>query len=43
MVKDLLAARGIIVSQTGRVWAQNFGKRFANDTIDRPVLIEEGT
>jgi len=42
MVKDLLAARSIIVSQTGRVSAQNFDRRFANDAIDRPAPIEEG-
>ena len=32
MVEDLLAARGIIVShQTVRLWAEKFGRRFAND------------
>lgn len=32
MEEDLLAARGIIVShQTVRLWAEKFGRRFAND------------
>ena len=32
MVEDLLAARGIIVShQTVRLWAEKFGRTFAND------------
>jgi len=32
MVKDLLAARGIIVShQTIRLWAEKFGRTFANE------------
>ncbi|ACM39802.1 MULTISPECIES: IS6 family transposase [Rhizobium/Agrobacterium group] len=32
MVEDLLAARGIIVShQTVRLWAEKFGRRFANE------------
>jgi putative transposase len=32
MVEDMLAARGIIVShQTVRLWAEKFGRHFAND------------
>ena len=32
MVEDLLAARGIIVShQTVRLWAEKFGRAFANE------------
>jgi putative transposase len=32
MVEDMLAARGIIVShQTVRLWAEKFGRLFAND------------
>jgi transposase-like protein len=32
MVEDMLAARGIIVShQTVRLWAEKFGRQFAND------------
>lgn len=32
MVEDILAARGIIVShQTVRLWAEKFGRQFAND------------
>ncbi|MBB3387266.1 transposase-like protein [Rhizobium sp. BK609] len=32
MVEDLLAARGIIVShQTVRLWADKFGRHFANE------------
>ncbi|MCF1465156.1 IS6 family transposase, partial [Agrobacterium vitis] len=32
MVEDLLAARGITVShQTVRLWAEKFGRRFANE------------
>jgi putative transposase len=32
MVEDLLAARGIIVShQTVRLWAEKFGRTFANE------------
>ncbi len=32
MVEDLLAARGVIVShQTVRLWAEKFGRHFAND------------
>lgn len=32
MLEDLLAARGIVVShQTVRLWAENFGRTFAND------------
>jgi putative transposase len=32
MVEDLLATRGIIVShQTIRLWAEKFGRTFAND------------
>ncbi|MCM2477737.1 IS6 family transposase [Rhizobium sp. CG5] len=36
MVEDLLAARGIIVShQTVRLWAEKFGRHFANDIRKR--------
>lgn len=36
MVEDLLAARGIIVShQTVRLWAEKFGRTFANDILRR--------
>lgn len=36
MVEDLLAARGVIVShQTVRLWAEKFGRRFANDIRKR--------
>ncbi|MBD9525115.1 IS6 family transposase [Ensifer sp. ENS02] len=36
MVEDLLAARGIIVShQTIRLWAEKFGRHFANDVRRR--------
>lgn len=36
MVEDMLAARGIIVShQTVRLWAEKFGRRFANDIRKR--------
>ena len=36
MVEDLLAARGIIVShQTVRLWAEKFGRYFANETRRR--------
>lgn len=32
MVEDMLAARGVIVShQTVRLWAEKFGRHFAND------------
>lgn len=32
MVEDMLAARGVIVShQTVRLWAEKFGRQFAND------------
>jgi putative transposase len=32
MVEDLLAERGIIVPhQTQRLWAENFGRNFANE------------
>lgn len=32
MVEDMLAARGVIVSQqTVRLWAKKFGRHFAND------------
>jgi putative transposase len=36
MVEDLLAARGINVSdQTVRLWAEKFGRHFANDVRKR--------
>ena len=36
MVEDMLAARGIIVShQTVRLWAEKFGRHFANDIRKR--------
>jgi putative transposase len=36
MVEDLLAARGVIVShQTVRLWAEKFGRHFANDIRGR--------
>jgi len=36
MVEDMLAARGVIVShQTVRLWAEKFGRRFANDIRKR--------
>ena len=36
MVEDLLAARGIIVSrQTDRIWAEKFGRHFANEIWHR--------
>lgn len=36
MVEDLLAARGAIVSRhTVRLWAEKFGRRFANDIRKR--------
>jgi putative transposase len=36
MVEDMLAARGIIVShQTVRLWAEKFGRAFANDIRGR--------
>ena len=36
MFGDLLAARGVIVShQTVRLWAEKFGRRFANDISKR--------
>lgn len=36
MVEDLLAARGIIVShQTVRLWAEKFGRTFANEIRGR--------
>lgn len=36
MVEDLLAARGVIVShQTVRLWAEKFGRHFANDIRNR--------
>ncbi len=36
MVEDLLAARGITVShQTVRLWAEKFGRTFANDIRHR--------
>lgn len=36
IVEDILAARGIIVShQTVRLWAEKFGRRFANDICKR--------
>lgn len=38
MVEDLLAARGVIVShQTVRLWAEKFGRHFANDICRRSV------
>ncbi|EJC71641.1 transposase [Rhizobium leguminosarum bv. trifolii WSM2012] len=36
MVEDMLAARGVIVShQTVRLWAEKFGRHFANDIRKR--------
>jgi putative transposase len=36
MVEEMLAARGIIVShQTVRLWAEKFGRHFANDIRKR--------
>jgi putative transposase len=36
MVEDMLAARGVIVShQTVRLWAEKFGRHFANNTRKR--------
>ncbi|BCH62339.1 hypothetical protein RvVAR0630_pl04810 (plasmid) [Agrobacterium vitis] len=36
MVEDMLAARGLIVShQTVRLWAEKFGRHFANDIRKR--------
>lgn len=36
MVEDMLAARGVIVShQTVRLWAEKFGRHFANDICKR--------
>ncbi|CDZ67314.1 Transposase [Neorhizobium galegae bv. orientalis] len=36
MVEDMLAARGVIVShQTVRLWAEKFGRHFANDIQKR--------
>ena len=36
MVEDLLAVHGVIVShQTVRLWAEKFGRRFANDIRKR--------
>ena len=36
MVEDMLAARGVIVShQTVRLWAEKFGRCFANDIRKR--------
>lgn len=38
MVEDMLAARGIIVThQTIRLWAEKFGRHFANDIRRRSV------
>ena len=38
MVEDLLAARGVIVShQTVRLWAEKFGRAFANEIRRRSV------
>lgn len=38
MVEDLLAARGVIVShQTIRLWAEKFGRQFANTLRKRSV------
>jgi putative transposase len=38
MVEDLLAARGINVShQTVRLWAEKFGRHFANDIRKRSM------
>jgi putative transposase len=36
MVEDMLAARGVIVShKTVRLWAEKFGRHFANDIRKR--------
>ena len=36
MVEDMLAARGVVVShQTVRLWAEKFGRHFANDIRKR--------
>jgi putative transposase len=36
MVENMLAARGVIVChQTVRLWAETFGRHFANDIVKR--------